>query len=211
MRRGEVFIGEILEYQHNGLLLFIEEIGRTVLLEAQEILGGLKAKHKTMVGVPIAVRVKSLRPFAVSNKFIDKNDSRRKMRQWELLQNQMSTTRPIDEIEEIEDNTDDTIDEVAISGFVESKTIPFGIMVWWSKCEEAAIYQLKLFINNEKLPLLATVEVERNTFYHTFTGLAAQNYLIEITAENREGEVIAQGTTSQSVDDLFHVYGYTGG
>ena len=87
MRRGEVFIGEIVEYQHNGLLLFIEEIGRTVLLEAQEILGGLKAKHKTMVGVPIAVRIKSLRPFAVSNKFIDKNDSRRKMRQWELLHN----------------------------------------------------------------------------------------------------------------------------
>ena len=210
MRRGDVFIGEIVEYQHNGLLLFIEEIGRTVLLDAQEILGGLKAKHKTMVGVPIAVRIKSLRPFAVSNKFIDKNDLRRKMRQWELLKTQMSTTQPVDETEVIED-IEDTVEEATIYGFVESKTIPFGIMVWWSKCEEAAIYQLKLFINNEKLPLLATVEVERNTFYHTFTGLAAQNYLIEITAENREGEVIARGTTSQSVDDLFHVYGYTGG
>ena len=210
MRRGDVFIGEIVEYQHNCLLLFIEEIGRTVLLDAQEILGGLKAKHKTMVGVPIAVRIKSLRPFAVSNKFIDKNDLRRKMRQWELLKTQMSTTQPVDETEVIED-IEDTVEEATISGFVESKTIPFGIMVWWSKCEEAAIYQLKLFINNEKLPLLATVEVERNTFYHTFTGLAAQNYLIEITAENREGEVIARGTTSQSVDDLFHVYGYTGG
>ena len=210
MRRGDVFIGEIVEYQHNGLLLFIEEIGRTVLLDAQEILGGLKAKQKTMVGVPIAVRIKSLRPFAVSNKFIDKNDLRRKMRQWELLKTQMSTTQPVDETEVIED-IEDTVEEATISGFVESKTIPFGIMVWWSKCEEAAIYQLKLFINNEKLPLLATVEVERNTFYHTFTGRAAQNYLIEITAENREGEVIARGTTSQSVDDLFHVYGYTGG
>ena len=211
MKRGEVFIGEIVECQKDGLVLYIEEIDKTVLLESQEILGGLKKKHQSMMGVPIAVRIKSLRPFAVSNKFIDKNDSRRKMRQWELLQNQMSTTRPIDEIEEIEDNTDDTIDEVAISGFVESKCIPFGIMVWWSKCEEAATYQLKLFIDNEKLPLLTTVEIERNTFYHTFTGLAAQNYLIEITAENREGEVIAQGTTSQRVDDVFHVYGYTGG
>ena len=206
MKRGEVFIGEIVECQKDGLVLYIEEIDKTVLLESQEILGGLKKKHQSMMGVPIAVRIKSLRPFAVSNKFIDKNDSRRKMRQWELLQNQMSTTRPVDEIEEIEDNTDDTTDEVTLLGFVESKSIPFGIMVWWSKCEEAATYQLKLFINNEKLPLLTTVEIERNTFYHTFTGLAEQNYLIEITAENREGEVIAQGTTSQRVDDLFHVY-----
>ena len=211
MKRGEVFIGEIVECQKDGLVLYIEEIDKTVLLDAQEILGGLKKKHQSMIGVPIAVRIKSLRPFAVSNKFIDRQDMRRKMRQWELLKTQMSTTQPIDEIEEIEDNIDDTADEATLPGFVESKSIPFGIMVWWSKCEEAATYQLKLFIDNEKLPLLTTVEIERNTFYHTFTGLAAQNYLIEITAENREGEVIVQGTTSQSVDNLFHVYGYTGG
>ena len=95
---------------------------------------------------------------------------------------------------------------------VKSSGIVYGIMVWWNECADASLYQVKLYLEGKsRTQLLATIPIERNTFYHTFTGLATYEYVIEVSAENREGEVIAQGKTSQKVEDLIQVYGYTGG
>ena len=83
---------------------------------------------------------------------------------------------------------------------VKSSGIAYGIMVWWSECADAAVYQVKLHLRSEgQNQLLATIPIERNTFYHTFMGLAENYYVIEVSAENREGEVIAQGKTSLRV------------
>ena len=98
---------------------------------------------------------------------------------------------------------------------VYGKSIPFGIMIWWDKCEDAAMYQVHLYLENKSCPNgcqeLTTVTVERNTFYHTFTGLADQRYLIAVSAENREGKEIESGMMSVKVESRFEVYGYTGG
>ena len=98
---------------------------------------------------------------------------------------------------------------------VYGKGIPFGIMIWWDKCEDAALYQVRLYLADISCPNgcqeLTTVTVERNTFYHTFTGLADQKYLIGVSAENREGKEIESGMISVEIDSQFHVYGYTGG
>ena len=84
---------------------------------------------------------------------------------------------------------------------VEMRPIPQGIMVWWDKQEDAARYNVWLFIGKtKKLTVegqynlegniepckgkhvvqevlnsyqpLCIVEKDRHTFYHTFTGLA---------------------------------------
>jgi hypothetical protein len=95
---------------------------------------------------------------------------------------------------------------------VKSSGITHGLMVWWNKCEDASLYQVKLYINiGDQTQILATIPIKRNTFYHTFTGLATYKYTVEVIAENREGEVIAEGKTSHTVEDLIQVYGYTGG
>ena len=95
---------------------------------------------------------------------------------------------------------------------VKSSGITYGIMVWWNECADATLYQVKLYLSDKgQTQLLATIPIERNTFYHTFTGLATYEYVIEVSAENREGEVIAQGKTSRKVEDIIQVYGYTGG
>ena len=98
---------------------------------------------------------------------------------------------------------------------VDGKSIPFGIMVWWDKCEDAALYQVRLYLEDVLYPNgrreLTTKTVDRNTFYHTFTGLADQSYLIAVSAESREGIEIESGMISVKIDSQFHVYGYTGG
>ena len=84
---------------------------------------------------------------------------------------------------------------------VEMRPIPQGIMVWWDKQEDAARYNVGLFIGKtkkltvegqynlegniepckgkhveqevlESYQPLCIVEKDRHTFYHTFTGLA---------------------------------------
>lgn len=91
---------------------------------------------------------------------------------------------------------------------VKLKELPFGIMVWWDKSEEATGYQVKLYLEGQKdtnnALELTTVSIERNTFYHSFTGLADNFYLIEVIAENREGESIAYGAAKQEVRPLIY-------
>ena len=98
---------------------------------------------------------------------------------------------------------------------VYGESIPFGTMIWWDKCEDAALYQVRLYLEDKSCPNgcreLTTVTVERNTFYHTFTGLADQRYLIAVSAENREGKEIESGMMSVKLESRFKVYGYTGG
>ena len=104
------------------------------------------------------------------------------------------------------------------------KVMPYGAMVWWDKCEDAAKYTLKLYIkelidnkvtNESKVYELCSVEKDRNTMYHTFSGLAilsgshivrsasgsyytsAQNYFVHVVAEDRSGAVVAK---SQEID-----------
>ena len=91
---------------------------------------------------------------------------------------------------------------------VKVKELPFGIMVWWDKSEEAMGYQVKLYLEGQKdannALELTTVSIERNTFYHSFTGLAENLYLREVIAENREGEFIACGAAKQKVRRLIY-------
>lgn len=98
---------------------------------------------------------------------------------------------------------------------VYGKSIPFGIMIWWDKCEFAVEYQVKLYLENKNYPNgcqeLVTVTIDRNTFYYTFYGLADQKYIAEVIAENRAGETIGSGGVTCTLDSRFHVYGYTGG
>ena len=91
---------------------------------------------------------------------------------------------------------------------VKVKELPLGIMVWWDKSKEAARYQVKLYLKGQKNANnaleLTTVSIERNTFYHSFTGLADNFYLIKVIAENREGESIAYGAAKQEVRPLIY-------
>ena len=86
---------------------------------------------------------------------------------------------------------------------VDSSSILYGIMVWWNECEEATRYKVELYLNkNSSLQRLAVETVDNNHFYYTFTGLAAQDYTIEVVAENSVGETVAQGTCSCKVSDF---------
>ena len=91
-----------------------------------------------------------------------------------------------------------------------AKSIPYGIMVWWDKCEEAACYNVRLYVSNPRHPNgyqeLDTVTVARTTFYHTFTGLADQNYIIDVSAEDREGETVECGAIEVDVRSIIGVY-----
>lgn len=89
---------------------------------------------------------------------------------------------------------------------VETKSIFYGIMVYWEKVTDAACYTVNLYTKKQKWKI-ATIVVERNMCYYTFKDLGIQEYLIEVEAENREGHLIAQ---SKLVDCEPNRYVYTG-
>ena len=98
------------------------------------------------------------------------------------------------------------------------KTLPYGAMLWWSECEDAARYIVKLsimeFIHSklDGVYRLCEIEKDRNTFFHTFIGLAdgtrnnspkGIEYVTKIVAEGRNGEVIAESENIEfSVSEL---------
>ena len=90
-----------------------------------------------------------------------------------------------------------------------------GIMAYWHRVDDAACYNVSLYINAQ---VISTKVIERNELYTTFTGLAAidgvtegviskylravgrspfqlrptyMDYYVQVEAENRNGEIIA--------------------
>lgn len=82
-----------------------------------------------------------------------------------------------------------------------------GIMAYWDRIEDAAVYNVHLYIGKDdyvkrKYQEIAIVEVERNLTYYSFTNLAkidlerctgkstGKDYYICVEAENRNGQII---------------------
>ena len=73
-------------------------------------------------------------------------------------------------------------------------------MVWWKKINDAALYTIRLFINQDEIDV---VTKERTTSYHSFVNMArihrasdygsstGLNYYVKVVAEDREGKIIA--------------------
>lgn len=78
--------------------------------------------------------------------------------------------------------------------------LPYGAMVWWDKCEDAASYSVRLsIIDDNRLPHeICQITKDRNTMYHSFTDLGknSNGYTVTVQAEDREGTVLAKGTLS---------------
>ncbi len=194
MKRGEIYLAEIKECRSDGLMVFLKETNQTLLLSAGEIKDGIKQKHKKMIGWFIPIRIKSLRPLAISNMRLDKSKLRRMGLNdaKPILKENRSTDmiQPKETVKEavsVEEPKQDSIKKIDVN----VKSFPYGFMVWWDKCDEAAQYTVKLFIGQEKqvrrdttkgvfkdnksieYQILCEVEKDRNTFYHSFINLAA--------------------------------------
>lgn len=210
MKRGDVYLAEIKEYRAEGLLVDVEGINGSVLLPAGEILGGIKQKHKQMIGWFIPVRVKSMRPFVLSNMNINHRhlgkfgllnakpiDKMAKMKESFVKNNVVAPKIKVEEIVEkktnIEQKTMKKLD-VKVRGFSS------GFMVWWKKINDAALYTIRLFINQDEIDVITK---ERTTSYHSFVNMAridrlsdygsstGLNYYVTVIAEDREGKIIA--------------------
>jgi hypothetical protein len=210
MKRGDVYLAEIKEYRAEGLLVDIEGVNRPILLPAGEILGGIKQKHKQMIGWFIPVRVKSMRPFVLSNMNINHRhlekfgllkakpiDKMAKMKESFVKNNVVAPKIKVEEIVEkttnIEQKTMKKLD-VKVRGFSS------GFMVWWKKINDAALYTIRLFINQDEIDVITK---ERTTSYHSFVNMArvdrlsdygsstGLNYYVTVIAEDREGKIIA--------------------
>ena len=83
---------------------------------------------------------------------------------------------------------------------VKVKSFPSGFMVWWKKINDAALYTIRLFINQDEIDVITK---ERTTSYHSFVNMArihqtsdygsstGLNYYVTVVAEDREGKIIA--------------------
>jgi hypothetical protein len=83
---------------------------------------------------------------------------------------------------------------------VEVKSFSSGFMVWWKKINDAALYTIRLFINQDEIDVITK---ERATSYHSFVNMArihqtsdygssmGLNYYVTVVAEDREGKIIA--------------------
>lgn len=90
------------------------------------------------------------------------------------------------------------------------ESMPYGAMLWWEKCgeDEVALYTVRLYIGKSASDCveICRVDKDRHTSYHTFSGLAKSSryYFAEVTAENRQGEVVAKcDKKSFGVSDSF--------
>ena len=68
-------------------------------------------------------------------------------------------------------------------------------MVWWKKINDAALYTIRLFINQDEIDVITK---ERTTSYHSFVNMASAygssmefKYYVTVVAEDREGKIIA--------------------
>ena len=195
MKRGEVYLAEIKEYRSEGLMVKVVE--KKLLLPAGEIKDGIKQKHKKMVGWYIPVRVQSLRPFAVSNMRIDKTKLRtlglRDAKPIEKPIVDTTNSQPTQTNEHTTIEKKKTIKEESNNKKMVLTCEPLlnGIMAYWDKVEDAAIYYVHLLIGEkhveskiiegrvtsiktekETYKEIATIEVPRNITYHSFLNLA---------------------------------------
>lgn len=99
--------------------------------------------------------------------------------------------------------------------------IEYGLMAWWKKVEGAALYNVRLYINEDEIDC---VSIDRTKAYHTFVNLAnideytypsrssgfsvsggvchgyrKNKYWIKVDAEDRSGKRIA---ASERVDEM---------
>lgn len=228
MKRGDVYLSEIKECRSDGLMVNVE--GVDYFLPASEIKGGIKQKHKKMVGWFIPVRVKSLRPFAISNTRIDKT---------KLMAMGLSDVKPIEKIdgkaiptstqtgqvkENVSDDKKTKVQEPKIKK-IELTCGPLlnGIMAYWNKIENAAIYYVHLlieekqkvrqivagratsnWIDKETCKEIATIEVERNIAYYSFLNLAK----IENNASNSNSGYYNRGYYNEGNQSETHYYIY---
>lgn len=71
----------------------------------------------------------------------------------------------------------------------------YGLMLYWNKVENAAVYHVHLSINNGygaviSLQEIASVDVPRNIMYYSFSNLGDLHYFISVEAEDRNGNII---------------------
>lgn len=195
MKRGEVYLAEIKEYRSEGLMVKVKEKG--LLLPAEEIKDGIKQKYKKMVGWYIPVRIQSLRPFAVSNMRIDKTKLRKLgLRDVKPIENpvilaldaQSAQAKETSAVEKKETPKEESKSKKMV---LTCEPLLNGIMAYWDKVEDAAVYYLHLIIGEkhtepemisgratstkmekETYKEIATIEVPRNIMYYSFLNLA---------------------------------------
>ena len=153
MKRGEVYLAEIIECRSTGLMVKVEE--KELLLPAGEIKGGIKQKHKKIVGWYMPVRIQSLRPFAVSNMRIDKAKLRalglRDVKPIEKSTVVASSAQSEQVKGPVTVEKKETSKEEPKSKKMELTCEPLlnGIMAYWDKVEDAAIYYVNLLIGEK--------------------------------------------------------------
>lgn len=205
MKRGDTYLVEIKEYRPEGLLVYLKIANQPLLLPAGEIKDGIKQKHKKMIGWFIPVRIKSLRPLAVTNMRLDKT---------QLYKMGLKDSKPVERVNgvsktsveevQVKEETSKTVEEKPKNTMkkldVKVKSFPSGFMVWWKKINDAALYTIRLFINQDEIDVITK---ERTTSYHSFVNMArihqtsdyggstGLNYYVTVVAEDREGKIIA--------------------
>ena len=205
MKRGDTYLVENKEYRPEGLLVYLKIANQTLLLPAAEIKDGIKQKYKKMIGWFIPVRIKSLRPLAVTNMRLDKT---------QLYRMGLKDSKPVERVNGVsktsvekvqaKEETSKTVEEkpknIMKKLDVKAKSFPSGFMVWWKKINDAALYTIRLFINQDEIDVITK---ERTTSYHSFVNMAkihqtsdygsstGLNYYVTVVAEDREGKIIA--------------------
>lgn len=63
-----------------------------------------------------------------------------------------------------------------------------GHMIWWTKNEEASLYRLHLYINDDEIDI---IEIDRTKAYHSFFDLVGDGmYKVCLEVINRERKII---------------------
>ena len=90
------------------------------------------------------------------------------------------------------------------------EVLPFGAMVWWDKCENAACYNVRLSIIDDGEPHeICQITKDRNTRYHSFVDLGRNKmgYTVRVQAEDREGKVIWEQSLNFTVTGTVRISG----
>ena len=64
----------------------------------------------------------------------------------------------------------------------------YGIMAYWDAVDDATNYIITLYVDDKPIAIRNN---QREECYHSFVGLADNNYKVKVVAENRNGEIIA--------------------
>ena len=89
--------------------------------------------------------------------------------------------------------------------------LPYGAMVWWDKCEDAACYSVRLSIvdKNDVPHEICQISTDRNKLYHSFTDLGNNDrgYTVTVQAEDRQGMILCQSSLNFKVSGAVRVSG----